>query len=106
MVLGTHKTNAPTFLRQEAQKTATPFFYNAEKSNFFNLVIYYAYGVPKEAYWFTDFRKNNFDAIYRTRRALLEFFAKKTLIFCFHQNRLLGYQKKHIDSLNKDSTML
>ena len=50
MVLGTHKTNAPSFLRQEARKTATPFFFNAEKSNFLNLVIDYAYGVPKEAY--------------------------------------------------------
>ena len=50
MVLGTHKTNSPTFLRREARETATPFFKNAEKSNFPNLVINYAYGVPKEAY--------------------------------------------------------
>ena len=106
MVLGTHKTNAPTFLRQEARKTATPFFFNAEKSNFLNLVIDYAYGVPKEAYRFTDFRKHNFDTIYCTRCALLEFFAKNRRFFCFHQNRLVGYQKKRIDSLNKNSTML
>ena len=76
MVLVTHKTNSPTFLRREARKTATPFFFKRRKSNFLNLVIYYAYGVPKEAYWFTDLRKHNFDTIYRTRRALLEFFAK------------------------------
>ena len=101
MVLGTHKTNAPTFLRQEARKTATPFF-NVEKSNFLNLVIDYAYGVPKEAYRFTDFRKHNFDTIYRTHRALAEFFCKKLHIFI----RLVGYQKKRINSLNKDSTML
>ena len=106
MVLGTHKTNAPTFLRQEARKTATPFFLNAKKLNFLNLVIDYAYGVSKEAYWFTDFRKHNFDTIYRTRHALLEFFAKKRRFVFFHQNRLVGYQKKRTDSLNKYSTML
>ena len=50
MVLGTHKTNSPTFLRREARKTATPFFFKRQKSNFLNLVIDYAYGVPKEAY--------------------------------------------------------
>ena len=74
--------------------------------NHSHVVCSWPYGVPKEAYWFTDFKKHNFNTIYRTRRALLEFFAKKRRFFCFFQNRLVGYQKKRIDSLNKDSTML
>ena len=93
MVLGTHKTNAPTFLRQESRKTATPFFLNAEKSNFLNLVIDSAYGVPKEAYWFTDFRKHNFDTIYRTRHALLEFFAKNADLFVSTRIGLWGTKR-------------
>ena len=66
----------PNFSTSGSSENGHALFFKRRKSNFLNLVIDYAYGVPKEAYWFTDFRKHNFDTIYRTRRALLEFFAK------------------------------